>query len=41
MKALIIIVAIFIVCFIGMLVVTHNAIPYDHSWDDDLEEDDK
>lgn len=33
MKALIIICAVFLVCFIGMLFVYKNAMPYDEKWD--------
>lgn len=35
MKALIVILAIFIVCFIAMMIATHNAMPYDPSWDEE------
>lgn len=35
MTALIIVCAVFFACFIAMLVATHNAMPYDPSWDDD------
>lgn len=35
MTALIIIVAVFLACFIGMLVATHNAMPYDEKWDEE------
>lgn len=34
MTALIIICAVFLACFIAMLVATHNAMPYDPAWDD-------
>lgn len=35
MTALLVILAVFVVCFIIMAVVCHNAMPYDPSWDDD------
>ena len=35
MKALIIIVAVFLACFIGMLFVYKNAMPYDEKWDEE------
>ena len=41
MTALIIICAVFIACFIAMLVATHNAMPHDPKWDDWEEEKDK
>lgn len=38
MTALIIIVAVFLICFIAMLFVYKNAMPYDPSWDEWEEE---
>ena len=38
MTALIIICAVFLICFAVMLVATHNAMPYDQSWDEWEEE---
>lgn len=38
MTALIIICAVFLACFIGMLFVYKNAMPYDPSWDEWEEE---
>ena len=38
MTALIIICAVFLACFVGMLVATHNAMPYDPKWDEWEEE---
>ena len=35
MTALIIICAVFLACFIAMLIATHNAMPYDPSWDEE------
>lgn len=35
MTALIIICAVFVVCFIGMLIVYHHAMPYDEKWDEE------
>lgn len=35
MTALIIIVAVFLACFIGMLFVCHHAMPYDEKWDEE------
>lgn len=40
MKALIIIGIVFAAVYIGMLIATHNAVPYDPSWDE-LEEERK
>lgn len=34
MTALIIICVVFLACFIGMLIATHNAMPYDPKWDE-------
>ena len=34
MIALIIILAVFLACFVAMLVATHNAMPYDPSWNE-------
>ena len=36
MKAIIVVLAVFIVCFIFMLIATHNAMPYDPSWDEEM-----
>ena len=34
MKALIVILVVFAVCFIAMMIATHNAMPYDPKWDE-------
>lgn len=38
MTALIIVCAVFLICFICMLIATHNAMPYDPRWDEWEEE---
>ena len=38
MRALIVIIGLFAVCFIAMMIATHNAVPYDPSWDEWEEE---
>ena len=34
MTALIIICAVFLACFVAMLIVYHHAMPYDPKWDE-------
>lgn len=40
MKALVVILAVFGVCCVAMLIATHNAMPYDPSWDEEEKEND-
>lgn len=41
MSALITIALVFLICFIAMLGLTHNAMPYDPAWDEWETDNDK